>query len=100
MSKNECMISVESLQVGIDTLKRCYKENEKILGNITTDISINALSMVEEFINRSPKFKLVRCKNCIKREVSKFDGRSYCEPCGYLCDDPEWYCPKGVEGNA
>lgn len=38
----------------------------------------------------------VRCKDCAKREFSAFDGCEWCDPCGYKCIDPEWYCPKGV----
>lgn len=38
---------------------------------------------------------VVRCGECAKKEVSRFDGAEFCVPCGYRCGDPEWYCPEG-----
>ena len=38
---------------------------------------------------------VVRCRECVKREVSQFDEAAFCVPCGFKCSDPEWYCPEG-----
>lgn len=37
---------------------------------------------------------VVRCKVCAKREQEDMFYR--CVPCGYKCNDGEWFCPAGV----
>lgn len=40
---------------------------------------------------------VVRCKVCTKREQDDMFYR--CVPCGYKCNDGEWFCPAGVRRN-
>ena len=37
---------------------------------------------------------VVRCKACAKREQE--DMFYKCVPCGYKCNDGEWFCPAGI----
>ena len=37
---------------------------------------------------------VVRCEKCAKRE--KKDEYFKCTPCGYRCNENDWYCPAGV----
>lgn len=40
---------------------------------------------------------VVRCKVCAKREQE--DMFYHCVPCGYKCNDGEWFCPAGIKGD-
>ena len=37
---------------------------------------------------------VVRCEDCGKRE--KKDEFFWCKPCGYRCNEKDWFCPAGV----
>lgn len=61
-----------------------------------------SLSAVIEIVNRVAELApaedvepVVRCKSCEKRVSRREEKRWWCKPCGYRCNDDEWYCPMG-----
>lgn len=54
-------------------------------------------SMLHHVIRSAPAgdvVPVVRCEKCAKR--GKKDEFFWCKPCGYRCNEKDWFCPAGI----
>lgn len=106
MDYRDKFISVNSVLIGLKTLKECYKENEEAFSPGLVEFACNAFNMVEEFVKRAPPVDVapivhgtwiahpnnseqVCCSECdvILNGIS--ECFSYCPNCGAFMDGGE-----------